>query len=73
MPGKKTREVKSNLRRCPLLKITKRTVSKDGTEETIEEFNDCYMSYCMAWDNKQQCCTYFSFDLAEATEDDDDD
>lgn len=56
--------IKSNQRRCPLLKHTKKEIKydKDGRvmgEVTVEELNDCYGKYCMAWREKTNSCSYF--------------
>lgn len=64
-----TDKVKSNLIRCPLLKITRKETLPDGTCLIIEEFNDCYKSYCAAWDSEKQTCTYFT--VAEPVTEDD--
>lgn len=57
-------KVRSNIRRCPLLKHTRKEYKydKDGkviAEHTIEELNDCYGPYCMAWREKTKTCSYF--------------
>jgi len=70
MPRQRLSKTKSNIKRCPLLKITKRIVNKDGSEEIMEEFNDCYQSFCMAWNDKDKCCTYFDLGKDEEEEED---
>lgn len=56
--------IQSNLRRCPLLKITKEYPELDdqgkptGTIIKVQEFNECYQSFCMAW--KNNTCFYFA-------------
>jgi hypothetical protein len=65
-------KIKSNLKRCPLLKITKRVINKeDGVEEVYEEFNDCYKTFCMAWDDTTKSCIYFPPEEEEEEEDED--
>ncbi len=65
------RKVKSNYKRCPLLTITKKQCTYDSEgrmtgEETWTEFNDCYKSYCMAWDSENGGCKlYPDFDIVE--------
>ncbi|RMH18636.1 MAG: hypothetical protein D6698_06805 [Gammaproteobacteria bacterium] len=67
--------IKSNIKRCPLLKVT-RTIINDGSIETVEEFNDCYQKFCSAWDAKNKVCSYFSSyeeEIEESSEEEDDD
>lgn len=55
---KPERKLKTNLRRCPLLKITYEEVEADGkSTKVIEEFQECYQSFCMAWHGTG--CSYF--------------
>lgn len=66
-------EYKSNLKRCPLIKVTKKEYKRDCRgdiieEITAEEFNDCYKSFCMAWDSKNNKCTYFDFSIESTDE-----
>jgi|3_EtaG_2_1085321.scaffolds.fasta_scaffold75718_2 hypothetical protein len=66
--------VQSNIKRCPYLKITKKTTNKETGEVTvIEEFNDCYKSFCMAWDDEVSICRYLQRDLEEDEDEDEDD
>ena len=70
--------IKSNLKRCPLIKITRVSIKKDEKgdlvyQETSEEFNDCYRDYCMAWDPNTKTCTYFQSELLAQEEEDEDD
>ena len=70
--------VRSNLKRCPLLKITKtiRVLSDEGvvvSEEKEESFNDCYKTFCEAWDVEAKKCTYFEADIEEEDDEDDED
>ena len=58
------KNVKSNLRRCPLLNITKKLCRYDEegrlmSEEVVTEFNDCYKSFCMAWDIENEGCKLY--------------
>jgi hypothetical protein len=79
MASRKKTAVRSNLKRCPLLKITKRVTVKSDNDEILEEvieeesFSDCYKTYCMAWNAEQKCCTYFGFDIVEEEEEAEDD
>jgi len=71
-------KVKTNQRRCPLLKISKTTCRYDSegnkiAEDTVVEFNDCYQSFCMAWDKENgNCKLYPDFDVVENEVEDDD-
>lgn len=75
------KHVRSNLKRCPLLKITRveNTYDDKGNlikSETIEDFNDCFKSFCTAWDTKTNRCSYFDVSPSEGQpkkEDDDED
>lgn len=59
----KRRKIQTNLKRCPLLKVTleDQELDKDGKptgRRTVsQEFNECYKDYCMAWTGS--CCSYF--------------
>ena len=60
-----------------MLKITKEIEIKDDEGNVIgkeieESFNDCYRSFCMAWDTENKACTYF-FPEAEEDEEEEDD
>ncbi len=63
----------SNLKRCPLLKITKKIFVRDNkgnivSEETEESFSDCFRSFCMAWDDENKACTYFDMEIEDEEE-----
>ena len=66
-------KIRSNLKRCPLLKVTKRECEYDSegrliSEEVREEFSDCYKTYCAAWDELSSCCKiYPDYDICEAS------
>lgn len=72
MSGKERKtSVRSNLKRCPLMKIVKKEFVKDGEGNIVgevmeESFSDCYRSFCMAWNSENNTCMYFS---AEEDED----
>ena len=68
--GKRTKKIKSNVQRCPYLKVTKKTTNKDsGEETTTEEFNDCYKTFCVAWDNDKKKCEYLQREADTEEED----
>jgi len=61
---KSTKRIKSNISRCPYLKVTRKTVNPETKEEiTVEEFNDCYKTFCVAWSKELEICTYLVLDL----------
>lgn len=72
-------KVKSNQRRCPLLKVSTKLCKYDDKgnlvlEEQTIEFNDCYQSFCMAWDTENKNCkVYPDFDVVENEIEEDDD
>lgn len=56
------------------MKITRKLPIKDENgnvigEETVEEFNDCYKGFCMAWVEAKQYCTYFDQEVEPEAED----
>ena len=56
--------VKTNLKRYPVLTISKKTYNYDDagrimSEETAVEFNDCYRNFCMAWDCENKTCKIY--------------
>ena len=73
-----TKKIKTNLKRCPILTVTKKNYKYNGDkliqEETVVEFNDCYRSFCMAWDNENCTCKiYPDFEVVDVEEDETDD
>lgn len=56
-------KTKSNIKRCPHMKIFKKEISYENgapsSETTTEEFNDCYGPFCMAFDEKLKICKIF--------------
>jgi hypothetical protein len=66
-------KIKSNLVRCPYLKIKTKEIfygeSGEVIKETIqEEFQDCYKTFCAAWDKENNRCNYL---FIESSEEDD--
>lgn len=71
-----SQKIKSNLKRCPLIKVKRKSMKRDDRgdivfEEVVEEFNDCYKSFCMAWDEKTKSCAYFQTEVEEAEPEED--
>lgn len=59
--------VKTNMKRCPHIKIHRKEIKYEGdkivSEIIIEEFNDCYGKGCMAWDDKNKTCKIFDMSI----------
>ncbi len=55
---------KSNIKRCPYIKVHKKEIVYDSHNRIIgetvtEELNDCYKNYCMAYDITTHTCKIF--------------
>lgn len=62
----------TRIKKCPLIKVTRKIVTYDSNgrpiEETItEELNNCCKHFCMAWKVATQRCSYFE-DLTDGAE-----
>ena len=48
------------MKKCPLLKITNVEIIGGRNEQAVEYFQDCIGELCMAWDDKNTMCEYFT-------------